>query len=473
MLVAFSVANGNSGGGDSIAAWSAHRAEISKLPDAAYHEDRFRAIRGRVTDEGGKPVAGALVRCAKVESLVELARDWTAALPGWTVPIETYVTTGKDGTYEFRHLPVGARTFFYSAPGRDLAPAIKDLIVVQDGVGARVDVKLGKPVTLVVRFASPVAVSTQLYLIPHRWWPSLETATVPARWRATEFRGVGGPFRKGLIATSGPSGSAPLRVIARYDLDVSAEVGLRGSELRLTRLDLPEAVAFDPWRFEPSTEERLFFAVLSPVALFWRNAPLGWPSWLAMPPFLARATALLKPARPGNGVARGFAPHAFLPVLIESRTAGPRLVWTNEASEFEVHDLAAGNCRARASTPSAESRSRRASRSDPARQMGRTSTSGFGARSISTNPTAVRSWDSCSGRAGCRWPRRLSSCRTHTTSASTCGGSRPTNKGSSGSTTFQATSHTSSLPCPRTTPMRCGTSSILASGFSSAKSGAS
>ena len=61
---------------------------------------------------------------------------------------ETQVSTSEDGTYEFAHLPVGARTFFYSAPGRDLAPAIKDLIVVQDGLGAQLDVTLKRPTAL-------------------------------------------------------------------------------------------------------------------------------------------------------------------------------------------------------------------------------------------------------------------------------------------------------------------------------------
>ena len=65
------------------------------------------------------------VRCVKVESLVELARDWLATSSGWKLPIEAEISTGEDGRYEFPHLPVGARTFFCSAPGRELAPAIK------------------------------------------------------------------------------------------------------------------------------------------------------------------------------------------------------------------------------------------------------------------------------------------------------------------------------------------------------------
>ncbi len=348
-LVALSLAGANSGGGVSNAAWAKHRAEIRKLPEELYHLDRFRAIRGRVTDADGKPVAGALVRCAKVESVVELAKGGTPSSSGWTVPIEAEISTGQDGTYEFTHLPVGARTFFYSAPGRDLAPAIKDLIVVQDGLGARLDVTLARPAKLLVRLKTPAKTAMRLYLVPQRWWPSLETATVPPTWRATQFPRLGGPFRKGLIATAGPGDASPLKIIGRYDLDRSAEVALAGKEMPVLRYELPEAAGLEPWRFEPSTEERMFYAAVSPVALFWREAPFGWPSWLAMPSFLSSALPRLTLARPaGGGTARGFSPHPFLPVLVESRTAGPRLVWSNEAMEFDVGGLPAASYRVRA-----------------------------------------------------------------------------------------------------------------------------
>ncbi len=349
-LVAISLARTNAeGGGIRNAAWAAHRAEIRKLPEGAYHLDRFRAIRGRVTDADGKPVAGALVRCARVESLVELAKGGAPSSSGWTIPIETEISTGEDGTYEFTHLPLGARTFFYSAPGRDLSPAIKDLIVVQDGLGAQLDVTLARPAKLLVRLRVPAKTAMRLYLVPQRWWPTLETATVPPTWRASEFRRIGGPFRKGLIATAEPGDASLLKIIGRYDLDRSAEVVLSGNEMPVLRYELPEAAGFEPWRFEPSTEERLFYAAMSPIALFWREAPFGWPSWLPMPSFLSSALPRLKSARQlGDGIARGFSPHPFLPVLVESHTAGPRLAWTSEASEFEVGGLPPASYRVRA-----------------------------------------------------------------------------------------------------------------------------
>lgn len=60
------------------------------------------------------------------------------------------------------------------------------------------------------------------------------------------------------------------------------------------------------------------------------------------------APPLLKSNKSATGIARGFAPHPFLPVLIESHTAAPRLAWTSEASEFEVDGLPAGDYRVRA-----------------------------------------------------------------------------------------------------------------------------
>jgi hypothetical protein len=50
----------------------------------------------------------------------------------------------------------------------------------------------------------------------------------------------------------------------------------------------------------------------------------------------------------GKGTVRGFAPHPFLPVLVESRTGGSWLGWTGEASEYEVSGLPAGAFRVRA-----------------------------------------------------------------------------------------------------------------------------
>ena len=458
VLVLLSLAQGAGSRAKEI--WRAHHEACHGIPEEVFHRDRFRAIRGRVTDGDGQPVAGALVRCARLESLIELAMAGAPAAAGWSVPIEAETRTDDRGRYDFPHLSVGGRTFFYSAPaGRDLAPAIKDLVVVQDGLGAQLDVTLAKPAKLLVRFRTPVREATRLYLIPQRWWPVLESATVPATWRAAEFRQLGGPFRKGLIAMAGPDASSPLRIIGRYDLDRSTEVDLSGQETPITRQDLPEAAGIEPWRFEPSSEERLFYAAMSPVPLFWPESPTGWPSWLSVPAFLARwardgvfgervsrgldrlkaghqhdgrkvpleshiqshfdlasggrepavgdsgagredsgltpaappdgtlgtdsqaelahrpaeaadrrspteaakpqtspsqsahlasTPPLLKSYRSTTGIVRGFAPHPFLPVLVESHTAAPRLAWTSDASEFEVDGLPPGSFRVRA-----------------------------------------------------------------------------------------------------------------------------
>ena len=129
----------------SYAAWRRHHEECQRLPEGLYHRDRFCAISGRVTDEEGKPIREALVRCVKLESLLELAKAGTPSPTTWAVPIEAGTTTNDEGTYEFPHLPVRARTFFYSAPGQALGQAVKDLVVVQDGLGAQLDVTLMRP----------------------------------------------------------------------------------------------------------------------------------------------------------------------------------------------------------------------------------------------------------------------------------------------------------------------------------------
>lgn len=274
VLVRLSVAEGSAN--PSCPTWRAHHEACHTIPEATFHRDRFRAVEGRVTDADGRPVAGAIVRCVRLESLVGLAATAGPPSPsGWSLPIEAETRTDAAGRYAFPHLPVGGRTFFYSAPAgreRDLAPAVKDLVVVQDGLGARLDVTLAKPARLLVRFRTPTETAMRLYLVPQRWWPGLETTTIPAAWRGAEFRHLGGPFRKGLIAREGRDASSPLRIIGRYDLDRSAEVELWGHELTVTRLDLPESAGIEPWRLEPSTEERAFYAAMSPIPLFWSES---------------------------------------------------------------------------------------------------------------------------------------------------------------------------------------------------------
>ncbi len=297
-----------------------------------------------MTDADGKPVAGALVRCAKVESLVELAKGGTPSSSGWRIPIEAEISTGQDGAYEFTHLPVGARTFFYSAPGRELAPAVKDLIVVQDGLGARLNVTLERPTVLRVRLGwSSVKPATRLHLIPHRWWPEFVTVPAPRGATSVEFRGLGGPFRKGLIATSGLEGSSPIRVVGRDDLDRWENINLVWRGQPALRWDLPEAAGLEPWQEPLTSSVRLFYAAMSPIALFW--APDGDIGRLRLP--LAEfIRSFDEPAMRGS--LRGFAPSPFVPVLAKSPWSAGVVTWTSEASEFEVAGLRPGAYRARA-----------------------------------------------------------------------------------------------------------------------------
>jgi hypothetical protein len=332
------------GGGDSNAGWAAHRAEIGELPESLYHYDRFRAIRGRVTDEEGKPVEGALVRCVKVESLVDVAKAGTPSASGWKVPIEAKISTGADGRYEFTHLPVGARTFFYSASGRDLAPAIKDLVVVQDGLGAQLDVALSRPKVLRVELGwSFIVPVSRFYLIPHRWWPEMVTVPVARGASAVEFRGLGGPFRKGLIAVSGSGNESPLRVIARYDLDRSEKITLPRPGKAASRFDLPEAGGLEAADQPLTSAVCHFYAAMSPVALFWVPEGDIGPLGLSLVQLL-RSSA----AQSTRGTVRGFSLNPFLPVIVRSPLDSGVLTWTNEASEFEIDGLPAGTYRARA-----------------------------------------------------------------------------------------------------------------------------
>ncbi len=281
VLIALAIAEAT--GTHSDAAWRKHHEECQRLPEELYHRDRFRAIRGRVIDAEGKPVPKALVRCVKLESLVNLAKAGLPTSAKWIVPIEAETTTNDEGAYDFPHLPVGARTFFFSAPGRELAPAIKDLIVVQDGLGAQLEVTLGRPAALRVRLETPAKAAMRVHLVPQRWWPTLMTAVVPQGGTSVEFSGLGGPFHKGLIAVSEPKDSSRLRVAGRYDLDRSAEVIISGAEEVASLLDLPEAAGLETWRVPMRASHRLFYAAMSPVALFWPVVGDDQPLWATQP----------------------------------------------------------------------------------------------------------------------------------------------------------------------------------------------
>ncbi len=140
--------------------------------------------------------------------------------------------------------------------------------------------------------------------------------------------------------------------MGRFDLDESAEVVINGKEAVASRLDLPEAAGIEAWHDTPTEAERMFYTAMSPIALFW---PVGAAekSSASHPLHLARTARLNSSAGKSEPAlktetARGFSPHPFLPVLLESRAGASRLAWSSDASEFEVTGLAAGAYRARA-----------------------------------------------------------------------------------------------------------------------------
>ena len=267
------------------------------------------------------PSRGAVVRCVKLESLVGLAKAGAPSPLSWSVPIEAETRTDENGRYDFPHLPVGGRTFFYSAPGRELAPAIKDLVVVQDGLGAQLDVTLARPAALrvkvtagrvpnlLVKGAGRGAHRSQrgdgparLHVIPHRWWPDLITAAIPEGGESVEFRGLGGPLRKGLIAASGADQRAPLWVVGRYDLGESSEiVTTREAKGVASRFDLPEAAGIQPWAARMRASHRLFYAAMSPIAMFWPVVGDDQPLWLSEPPHPLRTPPPSRVCHVGNG----------------------------------------------------------------------------------------------------------------------------------------------------------------------------
>jgi hypothetical protein len=110
---------------------------------------------------------------------------------------------------------------------------------------------------------------------------------------------------------------------------------------------LPEAAGIEPWSFPVRANQRLFYSVLSPIALFWPIVGEDQPLRFVQPSDPVSPIVLKLPTSGASSV-RGFAPHPFLPVLVESRSGGSWLGWTNDASEYEVGGLPAGSFRVRA-----------------------------------------------------------------------------------------------------------------------------
>lgn len=225
--------------------WQRHFQACQGNPEELYLQDRFRAIRGRVVDGVGKPVAGVVVQAVPVGTLLRLADVGEMSTSKWTLATSAKTLTSLDGTYEFPHLPVGLYTIFYAASGH--APAIRNLISVQDGLGAVLDIELGSSLSLHVNCEGAVHARTMMRLVPQQWWFTLPAAVIERGGKRTEFFGLGGPVRKGLIVASDPDESSPWKVVGRFDLDKSSEATVTQKAFPATRADIPESSGFAPW----------------------------------------------------------------------------------------------------------------------------------------------------------------------------------------------------------------------------------
>jgi hypothetical protein len=220
------------------------------------------------------------------------------------------------------------------------------MIVVQDGSGARIDFDLEAPRSLRLRLEDGDDRPRRVQLVPYRWWPELLSREVASGQTEVEFAGLGGPFCKGLIFVSDASDPANWELKAAFDLDRSEDVTLScAASYTASRADVSEAECLLSWRPEMSHPGRLFFSMLTPVALFWRtdfSSLLG-----AFSDIMGRAQA----GGAGSGGLRGYGASAFLPVLIESRDGHAWLEWTSAASEFELAGIAEGLYRVRSFRP--------------------------------------------------------------------------------------------------------------------------
>ncbi len=116
LMVALSIASPRDGG--RVEQWRKSRESFQRIPEELYHLDRFRAVRGRVVDETGNPVALAQVRSVRLDELVKMGYSGGGDLGSLkALPVEAETLADDQGRYEFPHLSVGSRTFFFAAAG--------------------------------------------------------------------------------------------------------------------------------------------------------------------------------------------------------------------------------------------------------------------------------------------------------------------------------------------------------------------
>ncbi len=141
----------------------------------------------------------------------------------------------------------------------------------------------------------------RLHVIPHRWWPDLITAAIPEGGESVEFRGLGGPLRKGLIAASGADqraalGSRPVRSWRiKRDRDYPRGQGGRVTVRLAGSRRNPALGGAD------APSHRLFYAAMSPIAMFWPVVGDDQPLWLSEPPHPLRTPPPSRVCHVGNG----------------------------------------------------------------------------------------------------------------------------------------------------------------------------
>jgi Carboxypeptidase regulatory-like domain len=324
------------------AAWQHHHEICLSLPEEIFHRDRSRAVRGFVHGPDGRPISGALVRCLPAISLLRLARSRSLTPEMWSDLVETETHTNAQGNYEFPHLSEGSRTLCVSSAG--LAPDVQSLVLVQDGTGARVDFQLAAPRSLHIRLVDAGSRPWRIGVVPYRWWPELVSRKIAAGETEIELSGLGGPYNEGLVYISDPESTRPnWQLKAAFNLARADDITVScTANFVATLAVVPEAESVLAWQSNPTEASRLFFGMLTPLALFWRTEASPSLEQSADKPAQSPITTVR------DGRLRGYGAGPFLPVLIESREGGAWLEWTTAAAEFELSRIPAGLYRVRA-----------------------------------------------------------------------------------------------------------------------------
>jgi len=251
-------------------AWVQHQANCRKTPVSEYQLDRARKVSGMISNEGS-PVPGIEVQLIDVQqSIEEMRRSSTAAFEAGLGVVEAMAVSNEDGFFEIQGLTVGIKAIVARHPLQGIGS--KSFVIVQGGVGTRVDLDLKPTRKVHVELPSDYPEDVEIYLIQTIWKPITQLPNLRAG-RVAEFDVLDSEYYSGLVMVL--HDSQPF-AYAFVTVDSDVLKLQRFNEQQLWKSELANArewltiSSWNLWHYKMIENKRFalpdFYAFSSPVA---------------------------------------------------------------------------------------------------------------------------------------------------------------------------------------------------------------